>query len=82
MAIVPCGSERDPWSRPGRKHRAAVESDGRSLRKALKALGAYRKLLGPKKARRTLANSALDGLGAQVPGLQADLKTLVAAATR
>jgi hypothetical protein len=54
----------------------------RSLRKALRALGAYRKLLGSKKARRTLDEGALDELVARVPGLQADLKTLVTSGTR
>jgi len=54
----------------------------RSLRKALRALGAYRKLLGSKKAHRTLNDGALDELGARVPGLQADLKTLVTSGTR
>ena len=40
--------------------------------------GAYRKLLGSKQARRTLADTALHELVAPVPGLQADLKTLMA----
>lgn len=53
----------------------------KALRKTLKQAGAFAKLLGSKKARRTIDEATRTALGAPVPVLDADLRALLAAAS-
>jgi hypothetical protein len=52
----------------------------KSLRKASKALAAYRTVLHSKKAAKTLPEPSRDELGAQLSGLQSDLHALITSA--
>jgi len=62
-------AEQTLGQRKGKPSKAA-------LRKALKSLKAYAKILGSKKARRDIPEATLSALGAPVPGVRSDVRGL------